>query len=86
MLLFGVTFGVVGVKPVPAILVAQATNAVLLPLVAVYLFFLLNDPVLMGENRNRLAANVALVVVVGVAFVLGASNALEMLGVMRRPC
>ena len=75
VLLVGVTFGLTEVRPIPAILVAQALNGILLPLVAVFLLLAVNDVRLMGEaERNGGWANGALVIVVGATIVLGVTG------------
>jgi Mn2+/Fe2+ NRAMP family transporter len=75
VLLVGVTFGLTEVRPIPAILVAQALNGILLPLVAVFLLLAVNDVRLMGEaERNGGWANGALVIVVGATIVLGVAG------------
>ena len=74
VLAVGVGFGLSGIRPVPAIIAAQAFNGVLLPLVAVYLFLAVNDRRLMGEARNGPLANLLLGAVVLVALVLGGRN------------
>jgi manganese transport protein len=51
VLLFGLGFGLAGVKPIPVILLAQAANGVLLPLVAALLWIAVNDVRLMGEEH-----------------------------------
>ncbi len=57
----GVLFGVLGVKPIPVIILAQALNGLLLPAVALFLFFALNYPGLRGEFRtNTLVQNILL--------------------------
>jgi manganese transport protein len=50
VLAVGVGFGVAGVRPIPAILLAQALNGVLLPFAAVFLLLVVNDRALMGER------------------------------------
>jgi Mn2+/Fe2+ NRAMP family transporter len=75
VLLVGVGFSMSGVKPIPAILIAQALNGVLLPCVAVFLLLAVNDRQLMGrDGLNRAPANLLLVGVVAVTLVLGATN------------
>jgi len=49
VLLFGLGFGLVGVAPIPAIVLAQAFNGVLLPLLATYLWIAVNDRSLVGS-------------------------------------
>jgi len=51
VLVFGVGFGLAGVRPIPAIVLAQAANGMLLPLVAVFLFLAVNDVRLMGPRQ-----------------------------------
>ncbi len=70
----GVVLGVTGVRPIPAIIAAQALNGVLLPVAAVLLLLAVNDRLLMGAaGLNPVLANVALASVTLVAVVLGAS-------------
>jgi len=71
----GVLFGTIGIQPIPAIVLAQALNGILLPLVAQFLLLAVNDRRLMGEaGLNRAPANVAMAFVVATTFVLGLSN------------
>ena len=76
----GVLLGVLGVRPVPAILFAQAANGILLPAVAVFLLMAVNDRRLMGNRRNRAASNLVGAVVVLVATLLGARALLSVMG------
>jgi hypothetical protein len=71
----GVAFGLADVKPIPAILLAQALNGVLLPLVAVFLLLSVNDRRLVGsDGLNGAPANAALVAVVAITVMLGLNN------------
>jgi len=71
----GVFFGLIGVRPIPAIILAQALNGVLLPFVAVFLFFVINDRRLMGEEGiNCASLNIVMGLVVAVTILLGVSN------------
>ena len=75
VLAVGLGFGVSGVRPVPAIVLAQAANGVLLPLAAVFLLLAVNDRRLMGERGlNGAVSNAAMAAVVLVALVLGLSQ------------
>lgn len=78
VLLFGVAFGVSGVAPVPAIVLAQAFNGVLLPVAAVFLLLAVNDRRLLGEGAiNGAFANAVTGVVAAVTVLLGASGVLR---------
>ncbi len=72
VLAVGVAFGLSGVRPIPVIVVAQALNGVLLPLVAAFLFVAVNDRRRMGERSiNGAVANGATAAVVAIAMLLG---------------
>ncbi|MDY7094922.1 MAG: divalent metal cation transporter [Acidobacteriota bacterium] len=73
VLAVGLASGLSGVRPVPAIILAQAFNGLLLPLVAVFLLVAVNDRRLMGERGlNGPWANALMAAVVWVTLVLGA--------------
>jgi manganese transport protein len=71
ILLAGMTFGMAGLKPVPAIIVAQSLNGLLLPVMAVFLFRVVNDPQLMKQHSNGLPANILMGGVVLVTGLVG---------------
>jgi manganese transport protein len=81
VLLTGVGFGLAGVQPVPAILLAQAFNGVLLPFVAAFLLIVSNDRNLLSSAINGRVANGAqglvflLTVLLGSWRTLGAGSA-----------
>jgi Mn2+/Fe2+ NRAMP family transporter len=75
VLAIGIGFGLAEVRPIPAIVLAQALNGVLLPLVAVFLLLTVNDRALMGERGlNGAWANSLLAIVVSVTVMLGVVN------------
>jgi Mn2+/Fe2+ NRAMP family transporter len=77
VLIVGLAFAAAGVRPVPAIIAAQALNGAILPLVAVFLFLIVNDVSRMREHVNGPLANVALFGCVAVSILLGVSGALH---------
>ncbi|HUP20055.1 MAG TPA: Nramp family divalent metal transporter [Gemmatimonadota bacterium] len=77
----GAAFALARVRPVPAIVFAQAANGVLLPAVAAFLLVVVNDRRRMGEQANGRWANAAGVAVVAVALALGARAIAGVLGV-----
>lgn len=79
VLVAGLVFALVGVRPVPAILFAQVANGLLLPAVAVFLVVSVNDRGRMGERVNAPWLNVAGGLVILVAAALGARALLEVL-------
>lgn len=75
VLLTGMGFGLAEVQPIPAIILAQVLNGVLLPFVAVFLLLLVNDLRLMGrDGLNGPVSNAAMVLVVVVTVLLGLLN------------
>jgi manganese transport protein len=71
ILLTGMTFGMAGFEPVPAIIIAQSLNGLLLPVIAVFLFRVVNDPRIMKQHGNRLPANLVMSVVVLATLLVG---------------
>ena len=67
ILLIGVLLAYFGTKPLQAILFAQATNALLLPFLALFLFYVVNNSRLMGSHKNTITINmVALIIIMAV--------------------
>lgn len=71
VLFAGAAFAVAGVRPVPAIMFAQAANGLLLPLVAVFLLMVMNDRRILGNDTNGIVANVLGGAIVILTAVLG---------------
>jgi Mn2+/Fe2+ NRAMP family transporter len=82
VLLIGVGLAVVGIRPVPAIVFAQAANGILLPAIAVFLLLAVNDRVWMGGEKNGPLANLIGGIVVLVAAGLGGRALLSVLGLL----
>ncbi len=82
VILAGALMAATGVRPVEAILFAQATNGVLLPAIAVFLLLAVNDRRWMGELANGRWANAAGVIVCLVALGLGLRGVLTAFGVL----
>ena len=78
----GIVLSAVGLKPVPAIVFAQAANGILLPVIAIYLLWIMNDKKLLGEYRNRLFMNIIGGIVVVIAVFLGIRSLLSVIGII----
>ncbi|MCG6948927.1 MAG: divalent metal cation transporter, partial [Acidobacteria bacterium] len=85
VLLTGMAFGVADVQPIPVIILAQAFNGVLLPLVAVFLWLAVNDRDLLGERgANSRPQNLIMGTVVLVCAILGVRGVVAaVIGAMR---
>lgn len=79
VLVTGMAFGLAGVRPVPAIIAAQAANGILLPLLAIFLIVAVNDRALMGGNVNGARSNLCMILATVVCFLLGSVRTLQAL-------
>jgi Mn2+/Fe2+ NRAMP family transporter len=71
ILVVGMGFGMAGFKPIPAIIVAQALNGLILPLIAIFLFITVNNRSIMQDSINRLPGNMMMTMVVFVTLIVG---------------
>lgn len=71
VLLVGGVIALTGVNPIQVILLAQAANGLLLPVIAAFLLVTMNNRNILGDFRNRAGANIAggiiFVIVLGLA-------------------
>ncbi|WP_448519146.1 NRAMP family divalent metal transporter [Rhodoflexus sp.] len=75
VMLFGLAFGMAGIKPVPAILAAQVANGMLLPFIAALLLLAVNNrQQLPAETCNGYAENIAGGIVLWVCSLIGTQN------------
>ena len=81
-MLIGCTFALSGIQPITIILSAQFANGLLLPIVAAFLLYTMNDRQLLGEHVNGRAANALGGVVFLVSLGLGGRLILRALGLM----
>jgi manganese transport protein len=79
VLLTGGIFSSLGLKPIEMISLAQFANGLLLPFIAFFLLWTVNQKTVMGEYRNRLLQNVTGSIVFGITVVLGTMAALKAL-------
>ncbi len=74
ILLVGVTFGLLQIKPIPAIIAAQAFNGLILPFISIFLFIIINDPKVMKDKVNPWWLNVLMIFVIWLTLVIGLLN------------
>lgn len=71
----GVLFGVLQVQPIPAIILAQALNGIILPLVCIVLLIMVNDASLLDrETINSTAYNLLMGLIVFLTLIIGLTN------------
>lgn len=72
VLLTGFVFGISGVKPIPVILMVQALNGLVLPLLTAFLVLLINDPAIIPpQNRHSNFYNVLLLFIFWAVVLMG---------------
>ena len=76
----GMLAAALGTRPISAIVFAQAANGFLLPIVAVYLLYVMNSTALLGKYKNRWRSNMVGALVVVVVSGLGIFKLLQVFG------
>lgn len=77
-LLCGLFFGLLDIKPIPAIILAQAVNGMLLPFMSILLLWMINEKSLMPkEYLNPKWLNGLMLLIVGITTFLGLTNVLK---------
>lgn len=71
VLIVGAAFSISGIKPISLILIAQVANGLLLPIIAGFLLYVMNQKALLGEYTNSKASNFAGIIVLLITLGLG---------------
>ncbi len=80
VLLAGMAFAIGNVKPIPAIILAQALNGFLLPFVSIFLFIVINNSILSEKsNPNSLLINILMLLVIFITLIIGLNSATKAL-------
>lgn len=82
VLVAGLLFSMIGFRPTSLILFAQVANGLLLPIIASFLLWVMNDRKLMGERLNSLWVNIIGILVILLTLVLGLRGILSALNVI----
>jgi NRAMP (natural resistance-associated macrophage protein)-like metal ion transporter len=82
IILIGIVLSGIGLKPVQAIQFAQAANGLLLPLIAIFLLFVMNNKKLLGNYVNKTVSNVLGVIIVIITILLGVKSILGVFGLL----
>jgi NRAMP (natural resistance-associated macrophage protein)-like metal ion transporter len=71
VLFAGIFFSVSGLKPLSIILFAQFANGLLLPIIATFLVWIMNDKSILKSHTNKTVINVLGVIVILITIILG---------------
>lgn len=74
IIIIGVFISSLRLQPIEIIRFAQIANGILLPVIAIFLFWIVNRPALMGKYRNTLWQNILGVLIITITVFLGAKS------------
>ncbi|WP_339839667.1 Nramp family divalent metal transporter [uncultured Maribacter sp.] len=80
ILVLGVVFLSFGIKPIEIIKFAQITNGLLLPIIAIFLLWVVNRVGVMGKYKNTLLQNCIGLAIIFLSVLLGVKSILTVLG------
>ncbi len=75
VLLIGMSFALGNIKPIPAIILAQALNGFLLPFVSIFLFIVINNKNIIQQKTNPKALNILMAIIIFITLILGLNSA-----------
>lgn len=76
----GVIFMSLGIKPIDIIKFAQIANGILLPVIAIFLLWVVNRTSVMGAYKNTITQNIIGFIIIALAILLGAKSILKVIG------
>lgn len=82
VLMFGTIVAMTGIKPITIIISAQFANGLLLPIIAAFLLFAMNQKAMLGEYANGWKANLAGATVLVIALGLGLRMVARSMGLL----
>ena len=82
ILFLGVFFMSFGIKPIEVIKFAQIANGILLPVIAIFLFWVVNRTAVMGNFKNSRLQNIIGLIIIILAIFLGAKGIFTVLGML----
>ena len=77
VLLVGMVFSSLGFRPTLVILFAQVANGLLLPVIALFLLWIMNDKAIMGKYANSTLVNLMGLLIIGLTIILGLKGILS---------
>jgi len=74
ILLLGVLFSSLGIKPIEIIKFAQVANGILLPVIAGFLIWIMNKSSILGKHRNTLVQNIFSFLILAISILLSVAT------------
>jgi len=82
ILLIGVLSLSLDITPIEIIKFAQVANGILLPLIAIFLLWIVNKATVLGKYKNTIWHNIMSILIIGLVLVLGIKSIFTVLGVL----
>ncbi len=82
ILLLGIVFSSTGIRPIDVIKFAQIANGLLLPIIALFLFWVMNKKSLLGDYKNSSKQNILAGIIVIITAVLGIKSIFKVFGIL----
>lgn len=79
IVVIGIVFASLGFKPTEVIVFAQVANGLLLPIVAIFLVWIMNDQQMFGAFRNSIRSNLLGLIVIVLTIILGIKGIMSVL-------
>ncbi|MGY5850573.1 Nramp family divalent metal transporter [Salegentibacter sp. F14] len=80
VLILGVLFSSLQINPIEIIRFAQIANGILLPVIAIFLFWVVNKHAVLGHYRNSIWQNILGVLVIALSLFLGVKAIISVIG------
>ena len=74
ILILGVLLSSLGIKPIDIIKFAQVTNGIMLPVIAGFLIWIMNQASILGTHKNSMKQNIFAVLILGISIVLSVAT------------
>ncbi len=82
ILILGVLFSSLGLKPIEIIKFAQVANGILLPVIAGFLLWIMNKSSILGKHRNSIIQNILGFVILSITIFLGLKSILKVFNLL----
>ena len=80
VLILGVLFSSLQINPIEIIRFAQIANGILLPVIAIFLFWIVNKHSVLGQHRNSIWQNILGILVIALSVFLGIKAIVSVIG------
>lgn len=74
IIILGVIFSSLRLQPIELIKFAQVANGILLPVIAIFLLWIVNKSSVLGKYRNTVVQNVLGIIIISISILLGARS------------